>query len=252
LGFWKCNNITDRGIPAEDHNYPVKAKGNTAMRRAIVRKPQAFLFDEPLSNLDAKRRVQMRGELKRLHERLETTVVYVTHDQVEAMTLADRIVVMNGGHIMQTDSPLGVYNSPNNRFVAGFIGSPAMNFFDICVVEESRYLFIQGDKFKLEIPENLHSRYLKIKAQKAIWGIRPEHLYDRVIKGPFPGGERMSATVKVIEPVGSEVILLCSSGSTHLTACVDPHTNAKPHDEIEFIVDMNQMHLFDRETGEAF
>ena len=222
-----------------------------AMGRAIVRKPQAFLFDEPLSNLDAKLRVQMRGELKKLHEQLETTSVYVTHDQVEAMILADRIVVMNGGHIMQIGNPLEVYNNPKNRFVAGFIGSPAMNFFEIRVVEENGSLFIQGEKFKLAIPETLQSRYLEVKDHKAILGIRPEHFYNKEIKDHFPGGETMRATVEVIEPVGSEVILLCSCGSTQLMACVDPQTKTRTREEIELIVDMNRMHLFDKSTGEA-
>ena len=136
--------------------------------------------------------------------------------------------------------------------MAGFIGSPAMNFFETRIVEEHGSLFTQGEKLKLAIPENLQNRYRKTNDHRVIWGIRPEHLYEKGIKGTFPGGELMRATVDVIEPVGSVVILLCSCVSTQLTACVDPQTRVRPHDEIEFIVDMNQMHLFDESTGEVF
>jgi len=223
-----------------------------AMGRAMVRKPQAFLFDEPLSNLDAKLRVQMRGELARLHEQLETTIVYVTHDQIEAMTLAERIVVMNEGIIMQMGTPREVYNNPRNLFVAGFIGSPAMNFFDVRVMERNGSLFLEGESFKMAVPKSLRDRYHKVKNQKAILGVRPQHIFDKEIKGQFPGGEPLRATIEVVEPVGSEVILLASCGSAQLTASVDPETRAKPHDEIEFLVDMNRMHLFDKATEEVF
>jgi multiple sugar transport system ATP-binding protein len=223
-----------------------------AMGRAIVRKPQAFLFDEPLSNLDAKLRVQMRGELAKLHEQLETTIVYVTHDQIEAMTLAERIVVMNDGVIMQTGTPLEVYNNPRNLFVAGFIGSPAMNFLDVRVMEQDASLFLVGETFKLAIPKSLGERFFKPKGQEAVLGIRPQDIYDKEVRGPFPGGEPLRATVEVVEPVGSEVILLTTCGSAQLTASVDPQTRAEPHVEMEFLVDMNQMHLFNRSTGEVY
>jgi multiple sugar transport system ATP-binding protein len=223
-----------------------------AMGRAIVRKPRVFLFDEPLSNLDAKLRVQMRGELAKLHEQLETTIVYVTHDQIEAMTLAERIVVMKDGIIMQIGTPLEVYNNPKNIFVAGFIGSPAMNFFDVRLTERKRALCVEGENFKMAVPRSLRKRYLKTKDQEAILGIRPQHIFDKEIRGPFPGGELLRATVEVVEPVGSEVILLASCGSTQIMAMVDPQTLAKPHAEIEFLVDMNHMHLFDKSTEEVF
>jgi multiple sugar transport system ATP-binding protein len=221
------------------------------MGRAIVRKPQAFLFDEPLSNLDAKLRVQMRGELAKLHEQLETTIVYVTHDQIEAMTLAERIVVMKDGVIMQMGTPLEVYNNPKNIFVAGFIGSPAMNFFDVRVVERNGSLFVEGKNFKMAVPAGLQDRYLKVKDREAVLGIRPQHIFDRGIRGQFPGGELLRATVEVVEPVGSEVILLATCGSAQLTAMVDSQTLAKPHAEIEFLVDMNHMHIFDKSTEEV-
>jgi multiple sugar transport system ATP-binding protein len=223
-----------------------------AMGRAIVRKPQVFLFDEPLSNLDAKLRVQMRGELAKLHKRLKTTIVYVTHDQIEAMTLADRIAVMNDGVIMQIGRPLEVYNNPNNLFVAGFIGSPAMNFLQVYLVEENSTLFAEGEKFKLAIPANLRERFVGAKGQQAILGIRPEHLCEKVIKPPFPGGEILRVSIDVVEPVGSEVILIASCGSANITASVDPQTEAKPGMVMELLVDMNRMHLFNQETGEAY
>jgi multiple sugar transport system ATP-binding protein len=223
-----------------------------AMGRAIVRQPQAFLFDEPLSNLDAKLRVQMRAELAKLHQRLEKTIIYVTHDQVEAMTLASRIVVMNKGRVMQIGSPREVYNSPNNRFVAGFIGSPAMNFLEVHVVGKEGRLFLKGAGFELAIPERLQGRYLKVKDQDAIFGIRPEHIFDAGERSPFPGGEKVAVTVDVSEFVGSETILVASCGSDQITACVDPLTGAKPRAEMEFRVDMNHMYLFDKSTGEVY
>jgi multiple sugar transport system ATP-binding protein len=223
-----------------------------AMGRAIVRKPHVFLFDEPLSNLDAKLRVQMRGELAKLHERLETTIIYVTHDQIEAMTLASRIVIMNQGNIVRIGSPMEVYNEPKNLFVAGFIGSPAMNFIEGHIIEENGSLLIIAEGNRLAIPKQLQDRYAKGKDRKMILGIRPEHIYDSALKGPFPGSERVPATVEVIEPIGSEVILLSTFGSVHLTSRVDPLTKAKPHTPIEFLIDMNKVHLFDKDTGIAY
>jgi multiple sugar transport system ATP-binding protein len=223
-----------------------------AMGRAIVRQPQVFLFDEPLSNLDAKLRVQMRAELARLHQRIETTIVYVTHDQIEAMTLADRIVVMNEGAIMQTGSPMVVYDNPKNIFVAGFIGSPAMNFINVQIEGENGALFAQNDNLKLAIPEHLHTRFVKAKNRDVILGIRPEHIYDREIKGALPEGEKLKVTIDVVEPIGSEIILLASCGTDQLTARVDPQTRATPHMEMEFMIDMRRIHLFDIITKEAY
>jgi multiple sugar transport system ATP-binding protein len=221
------------------------------MGRAIVRKPHVFLFDEPLSNLDAKLRVQMRGELARLHERLETTIIYVTHDQVEAMTLADRIVVMDDGFIMQTGTPLDVYENPKNEFVAGFIGSPAMNFLETKVVEDNGRLYVDGGSFRLAVPKDLQKKYRSRLNNEVIFGIRPEHINDRSFVSHIPGREKLEATVDVIEPVGSEVILIVTVGEHHLTAKVDPHTKASVHQPIDLSVDMNNIHLFDKETGEV-
>ena len=223
-----------------------------AMGRAIVRKPQVFLFDEPLSNLDAKLRVQMRGELAKLHRRLETTIIYVTHDQIEAMTLADRIVVMDRGKAMQVGTPLDVYNDPQNIFVAGFIGSPSMNFLDVRLDSEQGRLCVQGENIKFVIPEQLRERFIKAKDRNLVLGIRPEHIFDKSIKEMFPGAETLEVTIDVVEPIGSHIILLVSSGSTHLTASVDPQTDAKPQMEKKLLVDMNRMHLFDKTTGVSY
>jgi multiple sugar transport system ATP-binding protein len=223
-----------------------------AMGRAVVRKPKAFLFDEPLSNLDAKLRVVMRGELAKLHEQLETTIIYVTHDQIEAMTLANRIVVMNEGRTAQIGSPMDVYSRPKNLFVAGFIGSPAMNFVDVVLIEEAAGLYVKNENIKLAIPESLYKRYQRAKDKEVILGIRPEHIYDKNLKGQLKGGEPIEVSIDVIEPIGKEIILLASSGKLQFTVCVDLQTQVKPHDTMELLVDMNHMHIFDKETEEVY
>ena len=222
-----------------------------AMGRAIVRDPHAFLFDEPLSNLDAKLRVQVRRELARLHERLQNTIVYVTHDQIEAMTLADRIVIMNHGKIMQIGSPMEVFDNPKNLFVAGFIGSPAMNFLDVRVVEESGLLVLKGSSFRFNVPPHLRERCLREKDRELILGIRPQHIYDRESRGHMNDSQPLRLNVEIVEPVGVEIILYGSCGSEQVTACVDPRTHAAPHRDSDFLVDMNRIHLFDKITGEA-
>jgi multiple sugar transport system ATP-binding protein len=224
-------------------------KQRVAMGRAIVRKPQIFLFDEPLSNLDAKLRVQMRLELAKLHERLETTIIYVTHDQIEAMTLADRIVIMEKGLIMQMGASLEVYENPDNMFVAGFIGSPSMNFLEVRVVGADGKLYVDGEGFRLAIPNDLQARYSTRVHEEVVLGIRPEHINDRFLAGDVQGIDRLEAVVDVIEPVGSEAILTVSVGKHRLTARVDAHINAEEHQPVTLRVDMNKMHLFDKKTG---
>ena len=219
-----------------------------AIGRAIVRKPLVFLFDEPLSNLDAKLRVQMRAEIAKLHERLQTTVVYVTHDQVEAMTLADRIVIMDKGNIMQAGAPLDVYDNPDNLFVAGFIGSPSMNFMDAVVRQDGGDLVAVGERFRFTVAEDRRERYQKAVGKDVVLGIRPEHIFDKELKGPFSGGESITVTVDVYEPMGSQVILRAMCGPHQITASVDPHTRARVHDEFEFLVDSTRIHLFDKTT----
>lgn len=223
-----------------------------AIGRAIVRKPKVFLFDEPLSNLDAKLRVHMRGELAKLHERLQTTSVYVTHDQIEAMTLADRIVVMEKGEIMQEGPPLEVYNNPQNLFVAGFIGSPSMNFLDARAEKENDILYVTGDGFKFTVPEDRRDRYTMALGREVTLGIRPEHIFDRDLKGPFPGAEEMCAKIEVYEPMGSQVVLRSVCGSNPVVASVDPLTKARAHHDITFLVNTNKMHLFDKETKKVY
>ena len=223
-----------------------------AMGRAIVRNPSVFLFDEPLSNLDAKLRVQMRVELARLHQRLETTIIYVTHDQIEAMTLADRIVIMNEGIIMQIGEPMEVYENPNNLFVAGFIGSPAMNFFRVRLIDKDGILAAKGENFLLNIPEHLRKRFSAAKGRNLIFGLRPEHIYDQHIKESFPGGEKLISMIEVVEPIGSDVILLARCGSEQVTARVDPDTIVRPQMDVELVLDMNRMHLFDEVTKKAY
>src|SRR6184192_2207951 len=197
------------GIHDYLHRKPRQLSGGqrqrVALGRAIVRHPQVFLFDEPLSNLDAKLRVQMRVELKKLHERLGTTAIYVTHDQVEAMTLGDRVVVMRDGRVQQVGDPLELYNQPANRFVAGFIGSPAMNFASVRIAAENGGLWATGDGIRLKIPAAMSNRLGAQTGKAVTFGIRPEDL--RVANGSDPAEMSIEAVVEVIERLGSEILL---------------------------------------------
>jgi multiple sugar transport system ATP-binding protein len=223
-----------------------------ALGRAIVRDPDVFLFDEPLSNLDAKLRVQMRIELKKLHERLLATVVYVTHDQVEAMTMGDRIVVMKDGIVQQVGSPLEIYNHPANRFVAGFIGSPAMNFVPCRLVEEDARYFIDSGDYKIAIPDFLSSKLSAVKGNEFIFGIRPEHLQDAAAGNGLSGDlPVIKATINVIETLGKETFLDLSTGEHSMAALLDADMEAKTHQEIELVPNMDKIHLFSSESGEA-
>jgi len=218
-----------------------------AVGRAIVRKPAVFLFDEPLSNLDAKLRVQMRAELSKLHDRLQTTIIYVTHDQVEAMTMGTKIVVMKDGLIQQIGSPLGVYNFPVNQFVAGFIGSPVMNFIPCRVLSKDGGLFIDAEAFQLPIPEKKTSYYQKLAGSEAVFGIRPNDIYDRLYSPEHLKGNAIRAVVDVIEPLGSEIHLNVTAGKHNLVAMVDTQTMVRMHQEIELAIDLNKMHLFEKD-----
>jgi len=213
-----------------------------AVGRAIVRKPEVFLFDEPLSNLDAKLRVQTRVELKKLHERLATTIVYVTHDQVEAMTMGDRIVVMKDGLIQQVGSPLELYNAPTNIFVAGFIGSPAMNFFEAELVRSGDLVNLQTDSFRLDLPSEKSAVLKGYPEEKVVVGIRPEDLLEAREHVP---GKTIQTTVEVIEPIGSEMYLNVSAGECALTASVDRKTQVKPHQDFILEPSLDYLHLFD-------
>jgi len=218
-----------------------------AVGRAIVRKPAVFLFDEPLSNLDAKLRVQMRAELSKLHDRLQTTIIYVTHDQVEAMTMGTKIVVMKDGLIHQIGSPLGVYNFPVNQFVAGFIGSPVMNFIPCHILSKDGRLFIDAEAFQLPIPEKKVPYYKSLAGSEAIFGIRPNDIYDRLYSPEHLKGNAIHTIVDVIEPLGSEIHLNVTAGKHSLVAMVDTQTMVRMHQEIELAVDLNKMHLFEKD-----
>jgi multiple sugar transport system ATP-binding protein len=218
-----------------------------AVGRAIVRKPAVFLFDEPLSNLDAKLRAQMRTELSKLHDRLQTTIVYVTHDQVEAMTMGTKIVVMKDGLIQQIGSPLGVYNFPVNLFVAGFIGSPVMNFIPSRLLSKEGRLSIDAEVFQLPIPEKKVPYYQSLVGSEVIFGIRPNDIYDRLYAPEHVKGNSIRVVVDVIEPLGSEIHLNVTAGKHELIACVDTQTSVRVHQEIELAVDLDKMHLFKKD-----
>ncbi|PZX13755.1 carbohydrate ABC transporter ATP-binding protein (CUT1 family) [Palleronia aestuarii] len=206
-----------------------------AMGRAIVREPKVFLFDEPLSNLDAKLRVTMRVEIKELHQRLNTTIVYVTHDQIEAMTMADKIVVMRDGRVEQIGTPLDLYDNPQNVFVGGFIGSPSMNFIHGHIRDQGGKHFVSDEGLHLPLPETSAS-----DGQAVSYGIRPEHI------GIGDSGIRMK--VVVTEPTGSETQVFARSGDDLIDAVVKDRISARPGDEVGFIIDPARVHLFDRET----
>ncbi len=208
-----------------------------AMGRAIVRRPQVFLFDEPLSNLDAKLRGEMRREIARLHQRLATTIVYVTHDQVEAMTLADRIVVMEKGHIRQLGRPLDLYHRPDNKFVAGFIGSPTMNFFELDVTAVDGKPALAGKGFSLPVPE----RFDVAGHDRVCLGIRPEG--GRLVPAADAPGV-LRATVEVVEPLGAEIHLTLGSGIGPLTVVVDPEHLAAVGDAVGVEFPPEALHLF--------
>lgn len=219
-----------------------------AVGRAIVRDPEVFLFDEPLSNLDAKLRVTMRAELSKLQNQLETTMVYVTHDQVEAMTMGHRIVIMKDGLIQQVGAPLEVYDHPQNEFVAGFIGSPPMNFFKAKVAKADGAMVIDMNSFKLKVPKEYTSYYDKYMGKEVTFGIRPEDILDSDPEGGRGCWETSTAVVEVIEPLGAEVILELAKGEHTFTARVDPHSKSRLNQETTLYYDMNKMHLFDPET----
>lgn len=221
-----------------------------AVGRAIVRQPEVFLFDEPLSNLDAKLRVNMRAELIKLHERLDATMIYVTHDQVEAMTMGDRIVVMRNGFIQQVGPPMEVYNQPQNQFVAGFIGSPPMNFLDARLVTDNGGVAVDLQGMRLPLPPQPAKGAEAYMNRNVVFGIRPEDILSTPEKkGAYLAPLR--ATVEVLEPLGPEIILELSCQGYAFTARVDPQMRARMHDEIEVYFDMERVHLFDPQTEQA-
>ena len=218
-----------------------------AMGRAIVRNPKVFLFDEPLSNLDAKLRVQMRTEIKRVHQKVKTTTVYVTHDQVEAMTLADRVVVMNGGTIEQVGTPHELYHRPRTRFVAGFIGSPAMNFIPCKLEQNGTGLKVRlSEALALPVPEGRTERYRAVAGRDMIFGIRPEHLTEP--RGGRDAACEFSAAPDVVEPMGMETMVFFGVNGTEVCARVEPTSVTGPGQSMRLCANVNHMHLIDPDT----
>lgn len=219
-----------------------------ALGRAIVRKPSVFLFDEPLSNLDAKLRVQMRAEIIKLHKTLETTMIYVTHDQVEAMTMADKIVVMKDGVIHQIDSPLNLYNNPVNLFVAGFIGSPAINQLSGKIIQKENKLYFTDGDVSLQITEE-HREVVKAYVNKEVTlGIRPEDIYDSEYDDLAENPERIEAFCDLVEPMGNEFVVFLETKDAKLTARFDPKKMPKIDENIKITIDMKRVKIFDKES----
>jgi multiple sugar transport system ATP-binding protein len=223
-----------------------------AVGRAIVREPQVFLMDEPLSNLDAKLRVSARAEISKLHQRLGTTFIYVTHDQVEAMTMGTRIAVMNNGLLQQIDTPQVLYDTPANIFVAGFIGSPSMNFVDAKIMNQDGKLVVDCRDFALNIPEDKAELYRAYVGKEVIFGIRPEDTYDPEYASPGIQKALIQAKVDVTELLGHEVIVyLVTEHVGPFLGTFDPRTNARVGQTMQVAFDMSRMHLFDKETEKA-
>ena len=222
-----------------------------AVGRAIVRKPKAFLFDEPLSNLDAKMRVQMRTEISKLHTRLSSTMIYVTHDQVEAMTMGDRIVVMKDGVIQQVDQPMELYNNPANQFVAGFIGSPPMNFFKGTLEQRGDGVYFKEDHFSVRVSE-MQARKLQSRVGKAIvFGIRPEDIADVLyVANPNPA-HCIKARVEVVEPMGSEIYIYLNTGAHTFIARVNAQAEVQVNQELSLLLSISKSHFFDAQTKET-
>ena len=220
-----------------------------AMGRAIVREPKVFLMDEPLSNLDAKLRVQMRIEISKLHQRLQSTIIYVTHDQTEAMTLGTRIVVMKDGVIQQVDSPQNLYDRPDNLFVAGFIGSPQMNFIDATVVKEGGELFLEyGEHHRVILPPEKAAKLTDYIGKEVTFGIRPEDVFAADKYEAAHEHNTVEASVRVFEMLGAEVFLYLTVDGFDVTCREHPSTKAKPGDIMNISFDVNKIHVFDKET----
>ena len=222
-----------------------------ALGRAIVRNPKVFLMDEPLSNLDAKLRVQMRTEIAKLHDRLDATIVYVTHDQTEAMTMASKIIIMKDGLVHQTGDPQTVYDHPVNMFVAGFIGSPAMNFNDVVITDDYKLV---NPKFEIDTADNVRKiiKENNLFGKEVIVGIRPEDLEDSKFVHDARENCIINALVEVIEPMGSEIYVYVDINGVLITARVNPRSEAKVGQNIDLYVDVEKLHLFDKQTEKAY
>ena len=222
-----------------------------AVGRAIVREPAVFLMDEPLSNLDAKLRVSARAEISKLHKRLETTFIYVTHDQVEAMTMGDRIMVISDGILQQIDTPRNLYNRPHNVFVAGFIGSPSMNFFDSTLVSEEGNLFVDAGDFRIHVPDDKKSTFGDYAGKQVVLGIRPEHIHSAAYAPPSIDAAPITGNVEVVELLGHDLHLFLNSGSANFVYIVDTRLDPTIGNNVDLVVDVDRMHLFDPESEVA-
>jgi multiple sugar transport system ATP-binding protein len=222
-----------------------------AVGRAIVREPKVFLFDEPLSNLDAKLRVETRANISKLHQQLQTTFIYVTHDQVEAMTMATRIAVMSKGLLQQIDTPRHLYDRPNNLFVAGFIGSPAMNFFKAKVTKSDGKLFVDSSGFNVQIPDSKTDTFQHMVGKPVIFGIRPEDIKDPNFSPPGIFAQPVESKVDVTELMGNETNLYLTAGDQSYVARVDPRTSARMGEHFQVDFNMDNMHIFDPDTEQA-
>ncbi|MFH0739188.1 MAG: sn-glycerol-3-phosphate ABC transporter ATP-binding protein UgpC [Candidatus Omnitrophota bacterium] len=222
-----------------------------AVGRAIVRKPMVFLFDEPLSNLDAKLRVQMRTEIHKLHIRLQTTMIYVTHDQVEAMTMGDRIAVMKDGVLQQVADPISVYDRPINKFVAGFIGSPPMNFMRGRIIKKDSRLYFEEGKIIVKVVEDMQEKLTGYVNREIIFGIRSEDIYDKLFVSEAPPENIVRVNCEVAEPMGSEVYLYLNTGKHTFIARVGAHDRPKVNQDMDVVFDMSKVHFFDKDTEET-
>ncbi len=224
-----------------------------ALGRAIVREPKVFLMDEPLSNLDAKLRVQMRTEISKLHQKLDTTFIYVTHDQTEALTMGTRIVVMKDGFVQQIDNPQRLYDEPVNIFVAGFIGSPQMNFGNAIVEKQGSNVVLAFGNYKLALPANKAAEIEKqgYVGKEVVFGIRPEDIHDEIDSAENNGSAPMKANVEVTERLGSETYLYVIINDINFTARVSPKSKTQAGEEVALVFDMARIHLFDKETEKA-
>jgi multiple sugar transport system ATP-binding protein len=222
-----------------------------AVGRAIVRKPLVFLFDEPLSNLDAKMRVQMRTEIHKLHIRLQTTIIYVTHDQVEAMTMGDRIAVMKDGILHQVADPIAIYDHPKNKFVAGFIGSPPMNFMQGVIIKKNGKIYFNEGKMQVRLVEDMYSKINRYVGREIIFGIRSEDIYDKLFVSDATPENTIRVNCEVYEPMGSEVFLYLSTGKHTFIARVGAHDKPKVNQDMDVVFDMSKAHFFDKDTEET-
>jgi len=222
-----------------------------AVGRAIVRKPKVFLLDEPLSNLDAKLRVQMRAELSKLHDRLQATIIYVTHDQVEAMTMGERIVVMKDGIIQQIADPLSLYEYPKNRFVAGFIGSPAMNFFQGRLTKRNAGFFFEERSFAVRLPPRLESYLISYLEREIVMGVRPEHFLLPGKVSSIAETAPVKAKVEVVEPMGNEIYVYLATEKTSFVAKIEVQAKPRVGQEMELYFALDRVHFFDSQTDET-